>query len=73
MMLSTATAKSGLPPCTQSELQALKMVVVSFFFGHKGMLSPTSRFFSSGIQECVLSGLKVSAMMYIMSAQTKVC
>lgn len=34
------------------------------------MLSPTSCFFSSGIQKRVHSGLKVLAMMYIMSAQT---
>lgn len=31
MVFSTAITKSGLPPCTQRELQALKMVVVSFF------------------------------------------
>jgi len=34
------------------------------------MLSPTSCFFSSGIQKCGLSGLKVLAIMYIMPAQT---
>lgn len=36
MVFSTATTKSGLPPWTQRLLQALKMLVVSFFLVTNG-------------------------------------